>query len=97
MIMSDDVNQAMIGDESDMKRLLPELRQRLSRIKHDANNPLAIISGNAQLLLELARAMDLGADFIEPLQDIEEACDRVSEALHELTLLKRSLPGTEGA
>ncbi len=77
----------------DWSKLAPELRKRLSEIKHDANNPLAIISGNAQLLIELARAMELGPDFTEPLEDIEEACERVAEALQELSLLRRSLPG----
>ena len=70
-----------------------ELHRVLGEIKHDANNPIAIISGNAQLLAELARAEDLGLDFIDPLRDIEEACDRVAEVLNELTALQRKLTG----
>lgn len=85
----------MTLDNSEVQKLVGDLKARLSRIKHDANNPLAIVSGNAQLLLELAGAMDLGPDFIEPLQDIEDACHRVEEALNELTLLQRSLPDVE--
>lgn len=85
----------MEQEHPDWSRLGPELRKRLSEIKHDANNPLAIISGNAQLLTELASAMDLGPDFTEPLADIDEACERVAEALQELTLLQRSLPGSD--
>lgn len=81
--------------DPELQRLSADLRRRLSQIKHDANNPLAIISGNAQLLVELAQAMDLGPDFLEPLQDIDEACQRVSEALHELTLVQKTLPGGE--
>ncbi|MFW5973187.1 MAG: histidine kinase dimerization/phospho-acceptor domain-containing protein [Bacteroidota bacterium] len=80
-----------MGTNPEVGRLVAELQIRLSSIKHDANNPLAIISGNAQLLLELAGALDLGAEFTEPLEDIEEACQRVSDALNELTLVQKSL------
>lgn len=86
----------MALEHSEVQKLVGDLRARLSQIKHDANNPLAIVSGNAQLLIELAGAMDLGPDFLEPLQDIEDACHRVEEALNELTLLRRSLPKVEG-
>lgn len=75
----------------DPRMSIHELHKRLTEIKHDANNPLAIVSGNAQLLTELARAMDLGPDFLEPLADIEEACERVEEALQGLTTLQRDL------
>lgn len=71
--------------------VLSELRLRLSQVYHDANNPLAIISGNAQFLLELARAMDLDDDLIQPMTDIEEASERVAESLRGLTRVRDGL------
>lgn len=61
-----------------------EARATLSTVYHDVNNPLAVIAGNAQLLLELAQAMDLGDEFTEPIQDIERAGHRIEGALQAL-------------
>ncbi len=58
--------------------VLEGVRQRLSRLKHDLNNPLAIVTGNAQLLIEIARALELDSDLLQPMKDIEEAGGRAS-------------------
>lgn len=71
--------------------VLREVRAVLSRVYHDANNPLAIISGNAQFMLELSKAMELDDDLIQPVQDIEEASRRVAEALRELVPLREAV------
>ena len=64
-----------------------ELQVALTRVTHDINNPLAVISGNAQLLLELARALDLDPDVAKPIQDIEEASQRLADMVQRLNAL----------
>lgn len=81
--------------EWELRRIIADMAMRLGKIKHDANNPLAIVAGNAQLLRELAVMQGLGEEFIGPIQDIEEASARVEEALNELTLMQRGLPGID--
>lgn len=84
-------NQQMSESDRDLVRNAPAIAGRLSKIKHDANNPLAIVSGNAQLLRELAAMAGLGEEFVGPINDIIDASERVSEALNELTILQRVL------
>ncbi len=72
-------------DPEDVIRMLQEV---LSSIYHDTNNPLAIVSGNAQYLLELSKVMDLDDDVVQPVRDIEEASERVAEGLRRLTALR---------
>jgi signal transduction histidine kinase len=70
---------------------LQEIRSSLSTVFHDANNPLAIISGNAQFLLELARTMQLDEELIQPIRDIDEASRRVADSLKELEQIRVEL------
>jgi signal transduction histidine kinase len=81
----------MSESDRDIVRTAPEVAGRLGKIKHDANNPLAIVSGNAQLLRELAAIEGLGEEFVGPINDIIDASERVAEALNELTVLQRLL------
>ena len=69
-------------------KLLDSLRMTVAKVKHEINNPLAIISGNAQLLLELSRMMDLDEDLVKPIRDIEEASLRISGSLDKLNSIK---------
>lgn len=80
------------GSNRQESEVLRELSSRVSSAKHDINNPLSIISGNAQLLAELARAMDLGDEFLEPIRDIQDASERISNSLEELDALHTVLP-----
>jgi signal transduction histidine kinase len=73
---------------TDPVELIRKLRSSLGRIFHDTNNPLAIVSGNAQFLLEVGRSMELESDLIQPMQDIEEASERVAEGLKEISMLR---------
>jgi signal transduction histidine kinase len=63
----------------------------LRRVTHDINNPLAIISGNAQLLLELARVLDLDPDVAKPIRDIEEASQRLADMVERLNALNEAV------
>ena len=55
------------------------------------NNPLAVISGNVQLLQELIKALDLGAELDGPLNDIAMAVDQLHDGTDRLVLLKELL------
>ena len=68
-----------------------DLRNTLSEVTHAVNNPLSIISGNAQLLRVLAQSEGLGDDFVQPIHDIEEASDRLSQLMGRLTELRERL------
>jgi signal transduction histidine kinase len=68
-----------------------DVRETVSSVYHDLNNPLSIISGNAQFLLELGREDDLDEQFLSSAQDIKEAAQRMSESLRRLTRLKEQL------
>lgn len=68
-------------------RLSAGLRQLL----HDARNPLAVISGNAQLLAEVAPSYDFD-DLVETsVADIAEASNELAAALRALSDLRESL------
>jgi signal transduction histidine kinase len=71
------------GSSGDIGRM----RATIARVHHDVNNPLSIISGNAQLFLELTRVMDVDDDLVQPVRDIEEASQRMSGILRKLAEL----------
>jgi nitrogen-specific signal transduction histidine kinase len=70
---------------------LDDVREAVSSVYHDLNNPLSIISGNAQFLLELTREADVDEQFVSSVRDIKEATDRMSNSLNRLTRLKEEL------
>ena len=67
------------------------LREMVTEVAHDINNPLAIIAGNAQLLLEMARVIDLDPDVAKPIGDIEEASRRLAQMVRRLDAVKEAL------
>lgn len=78
-------------ENNDLERTLRDLRGRLSRVHHDLNNPLSIVSGNAQLLRELSKALGVEEEFHGPLDDLEAAVDKLSESADGLILVRRML------
>lgn len=72
----------------DQARLLETIRMTAATIKHEINNPLAIVSGNAQLLLELADSSEVDPDMLRSIQDIDEAARRIAASLDKLTVLR---------
>lgn len=70
---------------------MEDVQETVSSVYHDLNNPLSIISGNAQFLLEIGREEDLDEQFISSAQDIQEAAQRMADSLHQLTRLKEEL------
>ncbi|MFB6277870.1 MAG: histidine kinase dimerization/phospho-acceptor domain-containing protein [Salinibacter sp.] len=68
-----------------------ELHEVISSVYHDLNNPLSIIAGNAQFLVELSQEEELDEQFLSSAQDIQEAAQQMSESLQRLTRLKERL------
>jgi signal transduction histidine kinase len=81
--------------ESESSASLEDVREAVSTVHHDLNNPLSIISGNAQFLLELSREADLDKQFISSIRDVQEAAERMSDSLDRLTRLKEQLEEDE--
>lgn len=77
--------------ESNGAESLDEMHETVSSVYHDLNNPLSIISGNAQFLLEISREEDLDEQFVSSAQDIKEAAQRMADSLHRLTRLKEQM------
>ena len=72
------------------QEIIDKVRGSLSTLKHDINNPVAVISGNAQLLKELART-DQHEEYMESIEDIEEASTQIRSLLERLDLLAEYL------
>jgi len=70
---------------------LQTLRKHLSRIHHDLNNPLSIVSGNLQLLKELSKALDVEENFEGPLKDIAAALEQLSDTTEQLIVVRNIL------
>lgn len=77
--------------ESESDNSMEEVREAVSSVYHDLNNPLSIISGNAQFLLEISKEEELDDQFLSSVRDIREAAQRMADSLHELTRLKEEL------
>lgn len=88
--MQSEINEAF-DSSTDPVQAIRRLRRILGKLYHDTNNPLAIVSGNAQFLLELAGAMELDDDLVQPMRDIEEASERVAEGLRDISRLRDRL------
>ncbi len=67
------------------------IKSQLSRIHHQINNPLSVISGNVQLLQELARVLGVEDDFSGPLTDIVSAADQLAESADQLMVTRNLL------
>lgn len=74
---------------------LRAVRKHLSRIHHDLNNPLSIVSGNVQLLDELSKALQVRDDFELPLNDIMVAVEQLTGITEELLVLRNVLAQLE--
>lgn len=85
------MDKPKIESATDPEAVIRMLRSALSRIYHDTNNPLSIVSGNAQYFLEVAKAMDVDEELVQPVKDIEEASERVAAGLRELSALREEI------
>ena len=86
---------------SEVSEQLERIRSQLYRIQHDLNNPLSVLSGNAELLTELSRALGVEDELGGPLDDLSTAVDQLTENVDRLLAvrgllseLKQQLEGT---
>ena len=79
--------------DSEEPELEEDVHEVVSSVYHDLNNPLSIISGNAQFLLELSQEQDLDEQFVSSARDVQEASERMSKSLQRLTRLRDYLEG----
>jgi len=70
-----------------------EVSTRIAKVHHDLKNPLSIIAGNAQFLLELHKALELDDQVVSSIKDIDEAARDLETALDRLVNLREELPG----
>jgi len=80
--------------EAEAETLRGQLRavsDAIVKLHHEVNNPLAIISGNAQLLAEVGRAEGLSDDLMGPILDIEAATERLAASLRTLATLREEV------
>lgn len=69
---------------------LRDIKARLGRLYHDLNNPLAIASGNVQLIEELL-AMGERDGVKEAVVDAREALDRFGGLLDEFLAVRAAI------
>jgi len=63
----------------------------LSRIAHALNNPLAVIDGNAQLALELSKALGVDASVISAIEDIQSGSQSLADLFSDIASLRTRL------
>lgn len=68
-----------------------QVSEALSKLHHDLKNPLSIISGNAQFLIEVGKEAGWGHQAVASLEDIEEAAERLASSLDQIKELREEL------
>ena len=84
------------GAPADRDEALRALRDEIARVAHDLANPLAVVVGNAQLGMELARALGADAALGQAFADIEAAGRQLSERTTRLGALRSRLDALIG-
>lgn len=76
--------------------VLASVSAELSRIAHALNNPLAVIDGNAQLALELARSLDVDPMVVSAIEDIQGGSRSLAALFSEVARLRERIDRTLG-
>jgi two-component sensor histidine kinase len=79
------------AEPENLQVALQTIRKHLSRIHHDLNNPLSIVSGNLQLIQELSAALDVEEHFEGPVKDIAAALEQLSDSTEQLIVVRNIL------
>lgn len=79
-----------VSDERE-KINLHEMQEVVADVHHDLKNPLSIIDGNAQYLLELEGVLDLDDEVVASVRDIQDAAERLRASLDRLNELREEL------
>ncbi len=72
-------------------QLLQEIAKELSVFYHSINNPMAILSGNIQLMQLMAESIDVPDDLLKPISDISDFVDRFASEMRGLAELKERI------
>lgn len=78
------------GERAREAAFLRDIKARLGRLYHDLNNPLAIASGNVQLIEELM-AMGESDGVSEAVADARQALDRFGALLDEFLAVRAAI------
>lgn len=79
-----------VGDAlADATALLHSLRNDMSHVVHALNNPLAVISGNAQLGREIAHSLQADDSLVDAFREIDEAAEKLRALFSEVTRLRQ--------
>jgi len=84
-----------VQTSSELKQAIAEVRGLLSRIHHDVNNPLSVLSGNIELLQELVTALGMEDELSEPLTDMLEAVNGLGDSIDRLLVVRGLLSELE--
>lgn len=74
---------------TEQRVVLESVRDELARIAHALNNPLAVIDGNAQLALELSRALGVDASVVSAIEDIQGGSQSLAALFADLAALRQ--------
>lgn len=100
--MTDDLNTEAEGTEVSQisaeaaTAMLEELRAEAGAVVHAINNPLTVITGNAQFLMEVARTEQTDSPIVGPIEDINAATQQLSDALARLSALRERIASALG-
>jgi len=72
----------------DLAAQLDAIRVQISRIQHDLNNSLAVISGNVELIKALSDALGVAPDVEAPLRDVGTAVEQLEGHVDRLLAVR---------
>lgn len=76
--------------------MLEKLCAETGAVAHAINNPLTVIAGNAQFVLEVARMEGTDSAVLGPIEDINTAAHQLSDALARLSALRERISALLG-
>lgn len=79
------------NDSAQLADQIATIRGQLSKVHHDINNPLAVISGNVELVTELVKMLGMEADLSGPLDDISLAVEQLTMHIDRLMVVRNQL------
>ena len=79
------------GGADEVREALTVLRDEMSRVAHALNNPLSVITGNAQLGQEMGAALGVDDDIRGAFEQIQQAATELGGLFGEITTLRRRI------
>ena len=84
------------ADEVSAPSSVAEPRAEAGAVVHAINNPLTVITGNEQFLMEVARTEQTDSLIVGPIEDINAATQQLSDALARLSALRERIASALG-